>query len=697
MIHITPNTWLCEAYKNNAKDYDQFYTPRQYLWQHYQGDMQPAPESVILAALYDLTQNTTESQQLLTEHRFLQRHLPYFLDNKSHQDNESFQLLQTLKEKLHDLGLWETSDILKTSNAINKPLSGLGWVSLPTHLKSWIKPTYYPVENNHCYVYEHIDDQLACTINMYPQRNVTILVSESDRSLMKMFLLQHNINYNEDRPKAFETYPKFINILALLELDMQAIEPKSLLQLLWMQNCMPTVLHTSLFTQLHAYPKPFCTINELKSFLSIAPSEGSRWLLQLISLIPSGDKTTNIHLCLSHLEEIFTFLQWPKDALWPLWLNMLASTAIIREKRTFTSWWKLLRCLSAMITTPLLKQHRINIVSASRALFSPKDIIFIPNTLQLNPMATPPLPTEEAYLLSQQDHSDRQVLTNLFESYRATAKPLTSNSTLTKPLWHDRVDTTLPSKYSKKIRWVSTIKNYTLCPRYGWIHTHLIQDLPSEPSFDLTPSLKGILLHDWMQSNRKNATDFIHSWLKRRGLPVNTLEVTILIHLLEKISSLWQELLQQHPWMQDAEHEKKCILELGGYQGELRLDLILRHPKGLVIIDFKSTALSLSPLYKHAGLAPQLPLYWMTQPETVIALGYAQLTPDAIVFTGIAKEEIGLFPKTHNHESWHEQYEQWKLDILQTLKHIDQNNSDQTPFQPHQTCDDCRVRTLCKP
>lgn len=698
MIYITPNTWLSNSYRTFGSLEHQYYTPRQYLWRQYNGDMQPTPDSVLITALYDISHDMSETKKRVMDYRFLQRHLPFFRSSHPNSLSGNYDYLHALHHTLSDKGLWEGDDILKTSPQVHSPMPTCGWSHIPKYLSSWLKTCDEHVTPPQIFVYDTPSD-IGSHIDIESNKRIVILDENVARGPIKASLLTSGIPYSEDKPKTFSDYQLCNKILALLTLDTHTIEPKRLVQLLWMPHQSETAHLATLFTLLHSFPKSFCTLKELTTFLVSQRSDDIEWLKTLFAHIPENSQHVSMHECVLTLQKLYRHLHWRDDALWLQWIQIFTPSRTIQEKRSYHSWWELLSLISELISVSEPHALPIQISSSSRALYAPSDIIYIPTTLLYSDLSMPSLPAEASLKLIEEHNKAGSQVLHRYKSFLSQAQNLSQTTAVTHHQWAPRSTHPLQVHPQVKISWIRTLQSYTKCPRLGWIEQHLLpKHAPVASSFDLSPSLRGILIHEWMSSHQSCATSFIHAWLQNRGLPKVPNEIKAWSYKLEKIREHWNSLLQEHAWMRSSmTWEKSCSLQRQGFEGNLRIDLILKRPEGLVIIDFKTTATTLSPAFKHAGLMPQLPLYWMSQHEPVVALAYAHLSPDAIKFTGISCVDTGLFPITHNEQEWASLGELWEDDINQTLHTVKSGNTDPTPFTPHHSCDQCPVEMLCQP
>ena len=667
---IVADDFLKKAYQHTRS---LCYTPEEYLWSIYTGNLQVASETVICTWLYDYYQDSTKAKLSLIDYRLLQEHLPCHTLPISEQG-----LWITLKEELLQYGLCPCRDILRT--VVEEQQIAQGWMSLPLYLP-WLK--LQTLQPPIIYQYEEINDDLLGHIHSQ-SNNIAILTDKTNHTLFQACLLAYGMEYDEDISQVFSSDHRLMKLIKLLIIDLQVLEPQALAMLLSVPKISQ---HCELLQALKTFPKTFCTWIELTHYLKAKCPTGLLWLDTLIALISPHDHLVTLFECKQQLQIILIHVEWDCS------LDLLNGVDFFQKHRSYLEWWKLLAHLAGCVNMPIAVKTKIQLVSPIHAFTTPTAVLYIPvqvsclhvsNTLSLT----------AAYLLNNIEQDSIMQINRKFEEYTRLAQPIPS-MVKTLPQMIPRVETiTIQKKVT--INWIKTIRSYTLCQRFGWMQHNLPNLYEHATTIGLSNYLRGLLMHAWMHNHSLKTKDFLNKWLKSNAFILLQVEYENLIVLLDTLHLSWQELKATYSYLNDIYSQEETILfERKGFSGKLRIDLIVEHELGLVLIDFKTCEVNLKSLSIHAGLNPQLPLYSMT--KDIIGVVYMILQPDGrITCLGLSKEEIGLVKKTHDDSSWQALLQKWSYEIDEILNMIIDQASSPQPWLQYHDCNVCIMKSLCQ-
>jgi len=692
-LHITPHKWMCQALKARHPQLTAM-TPRQYLWHIYHGPMQSAPESVIFTWLYDHLGSTRLAHDALRMYRSIGRIIPSYDGRVDISYDISFFLKDMHKELLTH-GLWDAFGIYTYGRSLDVRCKSIGFDPIPAHLP-WIEMA--SLENTpRIYTYSTLDDTVCSHIAAAHNPHTLLITDDTQDTCIHSMLGAYNLAYTSANTQKFTDYPTLMKMHSWLTLDKDALNPRELCTIV-LESLPQDTLWRDLITHLYAYPTPLCTLSQLQDYSASGPHAPYAQLLRILHMLPELHKKASVHECLSSIQTLHTLLGWQKEPYWAVWLEALGSTQILTYYRTYATWWDLLLGITSLLSTPEDYNSSLHVTHLQPGLDVVADTIYIPETYT-RPIYSPMHYTHITLTSSFIEYYRTQytTLSSLHTHYLRHATPLPTTTYIIPTHTSMRPEETLHPPENTRISWVKHITAYTLCPRLGWLTRNILTDTTHEPSMGLNAAARGLLLHDWM-CDLTDAETFLDQWLTTHIWHIDYAQRLMWRMLLESLAASWSATLTLHPWMHHVAHrEERLMLKRHSFEGSLRVDLVLRHPQGLVIIDFKTSPRTLSALRTHAGLEPQLPLYWMALGSEVIGLGYAILQADGIRYHGITCQDIGLFETTHTQEAWDAERIAWERDIDATLGLIAENANDPSPFTPHHTCAVCHARDICKP
>lgn len=174
-------------------------------------------------------------------------------------------------------------------------------------------------------------------------------------------------------------------------------------------------------------------------------------------------------------------------------------------------------------------------------------------------------------------------------------------------------------------------------------------------------------------------------------------------HRLKELARRWLELEAQRPPFTVRDVEKVVELELGGVRLRVQVDRIDSLSDGsLVVIDYKTGAVSYRDWLGERPAEPQMPLYCVASPEPVAALVFARLRTGEMAYTGIS-ERADLMPGVDPSEqagdlgmTWTDRQDQWRHVLEQLANQFHRGDFAVEPLQRPKTCRNCRLEALCR-
>ena len=186
------------------------------------------------------------------------------------------------------------------------------------------------------------------------------------------------------------------------------------------------------------------------------------------------------------------------------------------------------------------------------------------------------------------------------------------------------------------------------------------------------------------------------------GLPPGLVRIE-LDEAVRRIGELL-EVERLRPPFEVQQREERVAIELGPLRINAQVDRIDRVAEGVVVIDYKTGAVSPGDWQGERPAAPQMPLYAIAFERELAGLAYASLRPGAVGLTGLARsaEVFGAaLPKLKPPaaDEWRQVIDEWRrvLDGLANAFAAGEARVD--PLQPRGesgTCAWCHLATLCR-
>jgi ATP-dependent helicase/DNAse subunit B len=175
------------------------------------------------------------------------------------------------------------------------------------------------------------------------------------------------------------------------------------------------------------------------------------------------------------------------------------------------------------------------------------------------------------------------------------------------------------------------------------------------------------------------------------------MEIERLTQLLEE----WAEFESAREPFSVSQTEAELPVSIGGIELKARIDRLDSLPGGgQIIIDYKTTASSLSAWEGPRPDEPQVPLYAVASTEPVAAVALAQFGGDGYKFVGIADRD-GLIPnvKVPNGRSnllpLTEQIGHWRTALTVLAQDFANGDAVVNP-KKSATCERCDLHALCR-
>ena len=161
---------------------------------------------------------------------------------------------------------------------------------------------------------------------------------------------------------------------------------------------------------------------------------------------------------------------------------------------------------------------------------------------------------------------------------------------------------------------------------------------------------------------------------------------------------------ERQPFRVNA-REQVFQTRIGGLEVRVVIDRIDELEDGrLVLIDYKTGAVTPAEWFGERPDEPQLPLYSMTVEGRVAALAFAQLRAGETTFKGVASER-DLIPGVDSYEklrqtrdmtAWPEVLEHWRATMTRLADDFATGDAVVDPKAFPKTCDYCPLPTLCR-
>ncbi len=253
------------------------------------------------------------------------------------------------------------------------------------------------------------------------------------------------------------------------------------------------------------------------------------------------------------------------------------------------------------------------------------------------------------------------------------------------------------------------IENQANCPFKAWATHRLKLRAKQEQEAFADAATRGKLVHDaFFRLYRNGQAPFsdaavraaaegaVGEFLAGRPAPFQALEherVTAII-------KAWLGLEAAHPEFTVIGLEQDATLTLPGAEFGLRMDRIDQDPDSghKVVIDYKTGAVSVKQMIGERLIAPQLPMYALTDPD-IKAVLVAQVGDEAVRLQGWSDGSIPL-GKTPD-EGWTALRKRWRRQVRSL---IDEFRSGEARVDPHNPgnaqsppgCRHCHLLSLCR-
>lgn len=173
---------------------------------------------------------------------------------------------------------------------------------------------------------------------------------------------------------------------------------------------------------------------------------------------------------------------------------------------------------------------------------------------------------------------------------------------------------------------------------------------------------------------------------------------------VKKLINKWLELETQRSPFTVIATEQALQTNLAGLPLKLRMDRIDQLDNGAVLlIDYKSSIISINRWFGERLDEPQLPLYALIYPETVDAILFGQIKVNEFAIKGIGNLDATGFGVKNIADldlagsiSWEQQKQQWKTELEKLAVDFLNGVAEVDPKNGNQTCQFCDLTSLCR-
>lgn len=632
-----------------------------------------ASDTTLWASIYDYTNDPHETHKLFQHYAWLRAHHPMLLA-----PTRGLEALYQADQALLKRGYASDLALLHHLTEHPKTLQSYGWGQLPSTLTPHLLASPASWSQARSYFWDIQSSPTPPPFVADPK--TAVVCTETDRPLLELLLARSGYTTTALRSLKLGDEPELIRYISLLKQEHAMIHVHHLSVLI--DHAHPCA------TLLRQYPTTYTDWTQASHYL--AQHTHSDWFHRLGQLIPAPNAVlshTEARQCLHHLHH---HLRAHTTQTWLRWMNAIAPLKNLKFKRPAHEWWMLFE-QAAQLTPHPTPLGEVLLIPADFAFYGPYDTLIL-TSRSLDRLHVPEhIPLSQAHEAQRRHIQVQNTLNTLLASCLTPSPPAPEPPQRPTPA----PEPIATPEARGPIRWVRDLSAQQRCPRYGWITRHLNFNPTPPPLSSTSPQLRGQLLHDWM-SSQLEVNDFLSDWSDRHAYPLHEAERRWITAPLISIKKQWANCLSEDPWL-DQQYEVRYDLSLAGFNGSLRIDCLLKHPEGYVIIDFKSSLPSLSELETHAALMPQLPLYCLAQNEPVVAVAYVHLDPNQMNLLGYSCLDLHLIKKTHEPSAWQALQMRWRHEIESTLAQMASGDMSPTPFVPHHRCEHCPVYSLCQP